>query len=443
MANNVEVTAGSGTTFKTTDTAGVHTGHVNVDASALPTGAATAANQATIIGHVDGLESLLGTIDADTSAIAVDAAAIEVLLGTIDADTSALAGAVDGTEMQVDVVAALPAGDNNIGNVDLAQYTPVAAGADDVTNATQGLPTHALNYAFDGTTWDRVRGTSADGMLVNLGTNNDVTLATLPDTAAGDLAALVVDAAASEALLTTIDADTSGMATSLAVIDDWDESDRAKVNPIVGQAGVAAGAGAVGVTVQRTTLASDDPAVVALQIMDDWDESDRAKVNPIVGQAGVAAGAGAVGATVQRTTLASDDPAVAGLGGTADAAATAGSTGSINAKLRLMTTQLASLTRALDGDYETVAASQTDQMMGATGAAGDYLAAVIIIPATTSPGAVSIEDGSTNIPIFTGGADSVTNLVPFRLDLGMVSTTGGWEITTGANVSVIGVGSFT
>ena len=98
----------------------------------------------------------------------------------------------------------------------------------------------------------------------------------------------------------------AGAATSLAVLDDWDESDRAKVNPIVGQAGVAAGAGAVGATTQRATLASDDPAVVALQVLDDWDESDRAKVNPIVGQAGVAGGSGTVGATTQRVTLATD-----------------------------------------------------------------------------------------------------------------------------------------
>lgn len=130
--------------------------------------------------------------------------------------------------------------------------------------------------------------------------------------------------------------------SAVQVMDDWDESDRAKVNPIVGQAGVAAGAGAVGATTQRVTLASDDPAVAllgtidtdtggiatstattatqttnaatSLAVLDDWDESDRAKVNPIVGQAGVAAGAGAVGVTVQRMTLASDDPAVALLG---------------------------------------------------------------------------------------------------------------------------------
>ena len=48
---------------------------------------------------------LLGTIDADTSSIATDA-------GTI-------AGAVSGTEMQVDIVAPLPAGTNNIGDVDV------------------------------------------------------------------------------------------------------------------------------------------------------------------------------------------------------------------------------------------------------------------------------------------------------------------------------------
>ena len=100
---------------------------------------------------------------------------------------------------------------------------------------------------------------------------------------------------------------------SVQIMDDWDESDRAKANIIVGQAGVAAGAGAVGATVQRATLASDDPAVVALQVIDDWDETNRAAVNLISGQAGIAAGAGAVGVTVPRVTHASDDPVVTAL----------------------------------------------------------------------------------------------------------------------------------
>lgn len=73
----------------------------------------------------------------------------------------------------------------------------------------------------------------------------------------------------------------AAIATAMSIIDDWDESDRCKVNPIAGQAGVAAGAGAVSATTQRTTLASDDPAVVALQVIDDWDNaaSDGASVS--------------------------------------------------------------------------------------------------------------------------------------------------------------------
>lgn len=95
-------------------------------------------------------------------------------------------------------------------------------------------------------------------------------------------------------------------------------------------------------------------------------------------------------------------------------------------------------------DYETVAASQTDQALGATGATGDYLGGVLIVPATTSPGAVSIKDGAGSaITIFTGGASSVSNLVPFMVPIGAASTGGAWKVTTGTNVSAIGVGKFT
>lgn len=56
--------------------------------------------------------------DADGDLYVTDTVA-QGLLTTIDADTSILAGAVSGTEMQVDIVAALPAGTNNIGDVDV------------------------------------------------------------------------------------------------------------------------------------------------------------------------------------------------------------------------------------------------------------------------------------------------------------------------------------
>lgn len=73
----------------------------------------------------------------------------------------------------------------------------------------------------------------------------------------------------------------AGAATSLAVIDDWDESDRAKVNIIAGQAGITAGAGAVGASTPRVTLASDDPAVVALQLLDNAVSGNELQVDVV------------------------------------------------------------------------------------------------------------------------------------------------------------------
>ncbi len=101
--------------------------------------------------------------------------------------------------------------------------------------------------------------------------------------------------------------------------------------------------------------------------------------------------------------------------------------------------------RSINGgaEYETVAASQTAQVLGATGATGDYIAGVLVVPATTSPGNVLLLDNATSITIFTGGASSVTNLVPFFIPLGMISVSGAWKLTTGANVSCIGIGNFT
>lgn len=98
---------------------------------------------------------------------------------------------------------------------------------------------------------------------------------------------------------------------------------------------------------------------------------------------------------------------------------------------------------AVGKDYETVAASQTDQVCGASGATGDYLGGVLVVPASTSPGNVLIQDGSnTAITVFAGGASSVSNLVPFFVPIGAVSAAGAWSITTGSNVSAIAVGKF-
>jgi hypothetical protein len=93
-------------------------------------------------------------------------------------------------------------------------------------------------------------------------------------------------------------------------------------------------------------------------------------------------------------------------------------------------------------DYETVAASVTAQALGTTGHIGDYIAGILVIPASTSPGNVLLLDNATSITVFAGGASSVSNLVPFFIPLGMLSVSGAWKITTGASVSCIAIGTF-
>ena len=91
---------------------------------------------------------------------------------------------------------------------------------------------------------------------------------------------------------------------------------------------------------------------------------------------------------------------------------------------------------------ESVAASQTAQVLGGTGASGDKLDSVLIIPTTTSPGNVIILDGATSYTLFDGGATSVASLAPISVPVGQRSETGPWKVTTGANVRVIAFGEF-
>jgi len=96
-------------------------------------------------------------------------------------------------------------------------------------------------------------------------------------------------------------------------------------------------------------------------------------------------------------------------------------------------------------DYELIAASQTDQILGPGTAAtkqGDVLEMLIITPETTGPGLVAIQDGdATAINVYTGGTVSA-ELQPIVIKLGAKSRVGSWSVTTGANVHVVAVGKF-
>lgn len=91
-------------------------------------------------------------------------------------------------------------------------------------------------------------------------------------------------------------------------------------------------------------------------------------------------------------------------------------------------------------EYETVAASQTDQVLGANGAAGDLLEKLIITVATAATGTVSIKDGGGSAIAITAAN---TPIGVYTVALGSKSLAGGWSVTTGAGASVIAVGDFT
>ncbi len=90
--------------------------------------------------------------------------------------------------------------------------------------------------------------------------------------------------------------------------------------------------------------------------------------------------------------------------------------------------------------YETVAASQTGQVLGASGAAGDLLARLVLVVTTAATAAVSILDGATSIQVFPNSPGGGIGTYTIPLDL--VSVNGAWSITTSAGVAVIAVGRF-
>ena len=84
-------------------------------------------------------------------------------------------------------------------------------------------------------------------------------------------------------------------------------------------------------------------------------------------------------------------------------------------------------------EYEDVAASQTDQAMGATGAAGDLLHALKCATSAASVGTVTVKDGSgSSFTIFL--AQSAAAILDSPA-LDWVSVNGAWSVTTGTNTT--------
>jgi hypothetical protein len=178
LADNVELDAGSGgATIATDDIAGAQYQRVKLihGADGVNAGDVSAANGLPVqaaTGVAFPVTDNSGSLTVDNAALAVvgggaEATALRVTLandstGVVSVDDNGGSLTVDGS---VSVT----------GSVDTE--LPAAAS---ITGDNIAAPTAPSVYTFgmvyDGANWDRAPGTSADGTLVNLGANNDVTV---------------------------------------------------------------------------------------------------------------------------------------------------------------------------------------------------------------------------------------------------------------------------
>lgn len=184
---------------------------VSAAALPLPSGAASESTLAAIAGYLD-----------------TEVAAAVALLGTMDADTGAVAGCVAGNELQVDVVSsALPTGAATGAKQDaqttlLAGGLPAALGAGGglkvdgsgtalpVSAAALPLPSGAATSALQGGGLPAALGAGGGLKVDGSGTALPISAASLP---------LPTGAAAESG------GNLAAAATSLAIVDDWDSSD--------------------------------------------------------------------------------------------------------------------------------------------------------------------------------------------------------------------------
>ena len=89
--------------------------------------------------------------------------------------------------------------------------------------------------------------------------------------------------------------------------------------------------------------------------------------------------------------------------------------------------------------YEHVAASATAQVLGATGAAGDYLHRLIITVSTAATSTVSLLDNNASHVLLA--ANSAIGV--YSVEVNSKSVNGAWKVTTGAGAEVLAIGNFT
>lgn len=98
-----------------------------------------------------------------------------------------------------------------------------------------------------------------------------------------------------------------------------------------------------------------------------------------------------------------------------------------------------------NNDYETVAASQSNVVLGGNGALGDVIQYLEIVPVAATVGTVSLKDGSDSAFVVYGGGLISADVrgTTIKIPLNIRSRVGAWQVTTGVSLSVVAVGRFT
>lgn len=161
-------------------------------------------------------------------------------------------------------------------NIDVTPGTGLKVATDEVADGSH-VQIIKLAIATDGI--KTLIPADSGGLLVNLGTNNDV-----------------------------VEASAADIKTAVEALDNAVDGNYLNVNLNLAGTDITAGAGAVAAGTPRVTHASDDPTVTALQLIDNAVDGNYLNVNHNIAGTDVAAGAGVVNAQTQRVTHASDDP---------------------------------------------------------------------------------------------------------------------------------------
>jgi len=233
---------------------------------------------------------------------------LRVNLGT----STAVIGVVQSTVTVTRISEALPTGDNNVGNVDIVTMPAVTASnldirdlafasdRADVTGSTVTLSNPTVAVTQSGT-WTVQPGNTAnttawkvDGSAVTQPVSGTVT--------ANAGTGLFNTTGSTVTISNSISVSVTGSTITVSSIKDPLPTGTNSIGQVTANAGTNLNTSSLAL---EATQADNR---TALQIIDDWDESDRAKVNPIAGQAGVAANIGASSALTQRMVLANDQP---------------------------------------------------------------------------------------------------------------------------------------